>query len=72
LRYIFLVIYQSRERTRFIYIKSMFVVLLGLSNVLTTSTVYGTLNYNHFFLLPVYLGVVILQLCKTKDKILLT
>jgi len=56
--------------TRLTYVEGMFIVFLGLSNILTASTVYKTSCHNYFFLLPVYL--IILQLYKTENEVLLT
>jgi len=47
------------------------IVLLSLSNVLTTRTAYGALCYKYFFFLLIYLEVVILELYETQNKILL-
>ena len=40
-------------------------------NILTTYIVDKTSHHNHFFLLLVYLGVVILELYETKNEVLL-
>ena len=68
---IFLVIYQDRKQTRLICIKSMLPEFLSFPNVLATSTIYEILHHNYFFFLLVHLRIVIFQLYKTKDKILL-
>jgi len=69
---IFPVIYQSRKWTRPICIEGVFLAFLTLLNILTASIVYGILCYNYFSLLPVHLEVVIFQLYKTEDDVLLT
>jgi len=51
---------------------SIYLVLLGLSDVLTTRIVYRTSHHDYFSFLPVYPGVVFLELHEAKNKVLLT
>jgi len=51
---------------------SIYLVLLGLSDVLTTRTVYGTSHHDYFSFLLVHSGVVFLELDKAKNEVLLT
>jgi len=71
LRYILTVLFQDKEGARPICIKSVFPVLLGLLDILTTKIVYRTLYHNYFSFLLVHLEVVFFKPDEAQDEILL-